>query len=127
MMTTLLLPLFVVLSLAQGSASVTVAPRYACEGQDPGGSTYTATLETMARGPLWLLRWSMGNGALVYGIGLLEGDRLTVAFRDDPGTITGLTIYQVATGTLRGRWTAFGASATFSEECLVAEERQARQ
>lgn len=127
MMTTLFLPLFVVLTLFQGPVVGPLAPRYACTGQEPDGTPYTAVLETQARGPISLLRWTMSQGGIVYGVALREGDLLVVSFRDEPGTITGVSIYRVTAGALEGRWTAFGATGIFREACLAAAAQQAQR
>jgi len=85
---------------APRSAAVVVRTgNYRVQGTNPNGSTYQGTLTIERSGPLYLVRWKIGQDIFA-GQGTLSGSTLTVDWgQPDP------VIYQVMNdGTLEGTW-----------------------
>ena len=100
------------------------AGRYECTGTDVDGHVYQATLEVQVVGEAYRLLWQYPRGATVYGIGIVEMGALVVAFRDGPGSMTGVGVYRQQDGGLHARWTTFGSEMKImTETCLPAGAR----
>jgi hypothetical protein len=83
----------------RSAAVVLRTGNYRVQGTNPNGSTYQGTLTIERSGPLYLVRWKIGQDIFA-GQGTLSGSTLTVDWgQPDP------VIYQVMNdGTLEGTW-----------------------
>lgn len=77
---------------------------YAVDGTNPDGSQYSAVAEIAAKGKVWFLTWSHQRGSVV-GVGILNGDVLSVIYSPSTGGAVGLASYAVKGDTLSGTWT----------------------
>lgn len=76
-----------------------IAGEYAVNGNNPDGSTYEGTLTIAPQGEMWQFDWQVGN--TFTGIGLQQGDRVTVGWGEDNCAIA---VYDVTAGELQGTW-----------------------
>lgn len=85
---------------------------YSVSGTNPGVGRYTGTLTITPRGEVYDVRWSIA-GTSYGGVGIANGDMLSVAYTGGDHTWFGVVTYkQSADGTLNGRWAVAGASTT---------------
>lgn len=100
---------------ASALAPKDVAGFYACEGTNPEGTTYQATLEIQPLTHVIAIRWEFENGAELFGIGLIRQDRLVVATAF--GLRPVLAIYERKGKNLAGVWGGAGVDRLFPESC----------
>jgi hypothetical protein len=90
---------------------------YECEGQNPDGAMYTGIVEIVKHKDTYLVRWTMQDDSQVVGVGILNGDMLSVSYF---GGTPALVVYTVAeNGRLDGKWTAGGAEGELFSETLT--------
>lgn len=95
------------------SAQSDLSGLYLCEGTSPMGTSYTCAVEIAPQGDIFSVRWRFEQGHGI-GIGIRQGDVLSVIFQLEDGSI-GLTSYQIAGTTLTGVWTMPGMSTVATE------------
>lgn len=96
---------------AQGSDLVGL---YTCEGVNPDETPYRCAVEIAAQGDTFALRWRFNKGVEGIGIGIKQGEVLSVIFQLPDGSI-GLTSYRITGTTLTGVWTMPGQSTVATE------------
>lgn len=105
---------------ATPAAAVKISGEYEVEGGGGGESSYTGRVKMVENEHAHAVTWLTTEGvAQATGIGLREGDVLSVCFRSDlDAAFAGVAVFQVhPNGKLTGRW------ATFSQPGTVFEER----
>jgi hypothetical protein len=102
--------------------SVQAQPRfsgtYAVTGTNPGVGAYKGTLTITPRGDVFDVRWSIAN-LKYFGVGVVVGDTLSVAYSDRDHTFFGVAAYEHSGGSLDGRWAVAGGSTTPGTEIAV--------
>lgn len=87
---------------------------YVCEGVNPDGQPYTATLEVAQYGEHVRARWTFPDGPPVLGLGLLRHGVLAISYFS-PGTV-GLVVYRVVDDKITvGEWITAGAKGVYRE------------
>jgi hypothetical protein len=82
---------------------VDIAGSYEAKGINPNGGTYEATVEIKKNGDTYTIKWDITGANETYeGIGILEGDVLSVSYKS--GDATGVVAYKVSKGKLDGKW-----------------------
>lgn len=84
---------------------------YQLEGANPDGTTYNGFVEMSVSGDVWALRWHFPPTGESVGLGMLNGDVLSVIFQTDAGAV-GLATFTVNRTdgiVLSGSWLAPGA------------------
>ncbi|MCA9633804.1 MAG: hypothetical protein KC766_39400 [Myxococcales bacterium] len=89
--------------LASGTYDIT-------DGRNADGSSYQGLVQVAQTGSVVHLRWDLGGVKNTHqGVGLLDGNRLAVAWTASPSG--GVVIYKVHGGTLNGRWASYGSTS----------------
>lgn len=104
-----LLPAFPVpAALAFADEGPSIVGRYSCVGDSGGGKQYTGTVEVAAEKDTYRVTWDFG-GARTEGLGIREGDVLSVSIRGDGDPKSGgVAVYRInGDGSLAGRWSYF--------------------
>src|SRR3954471_1316360 len=83
---------------------------YLCTGDAGDGKTYEGKVRVAKEGDSYTLKWQIGDKQRYTGIGIREGDTLSVAIRDDnDDNYTAIIVYRIQKGgKLAGRWTVVG-------------------
>jgi hypothetical protein len=87
---------------------------YICDGTNPDGSPYQGIVHLVKHNGTYHLQWSFGARVVAVGLGIKQGDVLSVLYYSElPGVIS----YRIVEGQrLVGQWTVAGADGkTFSE------------
>ena len=96
---------------------------YTVSGRNQDGATYTGTAEIASEGEVYGVRWLVEPNAQMIGIGLREGDVLSVIFQMADGSV-GLTAFRIVQDrnglTLKGRWTVPGHNVVLPETLTKA-------
>jgi len=98
------------------SAVAELGGSYAVSGTNPGGSgNYHGTAEVAKTGSTYEIVWNVGRPYT--GTGILNGDVLSVAFRDEKSGLFGIVTYRVTDNgkVLQGTWCAYGQTAVGTE------------
>jgi hypothetical protein len=102
---------------------VKIAGRYACKGANPEGGAYEGKVEISKNGDTYTLKWTLGEGESYEGVGLLNGDALSVTWKAEG--VSGLVVYKVAKGDkgpkLVGKWTPCPSDGKLFDETLTYE------
>lgn len=104
--------------------------KYLCSGYRDDGSTWTMPLEVQALGDAYELAWGEIRPSTLVGLGVQEGEWMSVAIVDRSGQIRdpqtgqpmvaiGVELYQVKPGGLLGQWTG-GDGLVRQEVCTAA-------
>jgi hypothetical protein len=91
---------------------------YAVTGTNPGVGAYKGRLTITQRGDVYDVRWSIAN-LKYFGVGVVVGDTLSVAYSDRDHTFFGVAAYEQSGGSLDGRWAVSGGSTTPGTEIAV--------
>ena len=86
---------------------------YTCTGRNAVGNAYTATVQIQQTGDTYHVRWVFDSGDEVFGVGLVEKDRLVVAVAR--GYFLAVVVYRVTKDTLTGVWTQYGTRVVLTE------------
>ena len=105
---------------APGASAVAIEGSYQVQGGSEAG-TYIGGARITRVGDAYTVEWNIIQGGSYTGIGLREGDTLSVAIRlDGDPTYLGVIVYQISEGpTLEGRWTVLGAAGPPLTETLL--------
>ena len=100
-----------------------LAGAYKCLGDAGDGKQYEGKVEIAKLGDCYRVEWTIG-AQRYHGIGMREGDVLSVAIRDDADDkYTGLIVYRIGkAGRLKGRWTTSGFKGETLTEMLTPDE-----
>jgi len=120
------LRIFVLLTLLAGALAA-CAPKappplegsYDVAGTNPDGSTYEATIDVAASGEAYTWNW---NGGEYKGVGLKEGNIVTVAWGSDACYAVSYTIGD--DGVLTGKWTDMSISGIGADVATPADPSQ---
>src|SRR3990167_6335303 len=96
---------------------------YMCSGVDAKEAAYTIALSVQTREKGYWLKWVSSSGEVAQGLGLLEGNVLSVAFTN--GEAIGVAHYVVSQGTLDGHW--WIGTERLPEMCRRSDTRAARR
>ena len=92
---------------------------YNVTGTNPGVGAYKGTLSISARGDVYDVYWSIA-GTSYGGVGVANGDTLSVAYTGADKTWFGVATYrQRPDGTLDGKWAVAGGSTKLGTETAV--------
>jgi hypothetical protein len=92
---------------------------YNITGTNPGVGAYRGALSISARGEVYDVVWNVG-GVSYSGIGIANGDTLSVAYTGGDRTWFGVVTYKARpNGTLDGRWAVAGATPRLGTETAV--------
>jgi hypothetical protein len=93
---------------------IDVTGDYNCEGRNAGGGVYRGAVSIVRKGDVYLVDWRIGQSDNYKGIGLLNGNILSVSYY---GGIIGVVVYTAEqNGTLNGRWAVLqGDGRVFTE------------
>lgn len=94
---------------------------YTCTGVQ-GADQYETTLTIEKKGNTFFIQWINADGPQAQGIGMQNGDRLSVAFITTKGVI-GIASYHLAIGSLNGTWAVGGE--VYPETCMVGRPGRA--
>ncbi len=97
---------------------------YTVNGGAYGGPRYQGTAQITRLGACYELKWTFKAGSNYTGIGLREGDTLSVAMRSSGDEkYTGIMVYRIQKGgELIGKWTALGLKGDIYTEALVLQK-----
>ena len=113
--------LCVVVLLASVSAfgKTAFSGTYNVNGTNPGVGAYKGTLTIVARGDVYDVHWAIA-GTQYGGVGIANGDTLSVAYTGDDRSWFGVATYrQRPDGSLEGKWAVAGGSAKPGTETAV--------
>lgn len=106
-MKTVLFALTALSTLALQAADI--AGEYTISGKDPyDNKTYGGKATITQSGKIYSAKWEEDNGDKFFGTGLLNGDVIAFIFdtdTDSEDAESGLQVYKVDNGVLRGEWT----------------------
>ena len=106
----LILVLIPALSLAAGIEGI-----YDCKGKNPDGAgQYAGTVSIAKNGATYNVNWTIGSQVYI-GVGLLDGDFLSVGYSDTSKSWFGIVVYKVKGDTLEGKWSMHGGDKTGTE------------
>lgn len=112
----ILFVLFVAVSLQD--KSLEVPGKYACSGTNPNGA-YEIAVEVQKSEDNYLFSWNKGT---MIGLGIRNGDLISVAFVNRLTGRVGIVVYEVKPGQLAGTWSS-GGGKTFKEDCIVGSRQ----
>ncbi len=102
---------------ADKAEEIDVAGAYACRGSNPGGGTYSGKVLITKTGQTYKIQWTIGSAQAHVGIGIREGNVLSVCFVAAEGV--GVVAYKIQKDEngprLTGRWAGLGGQKTQSE------------
>jgi len=89
-------------------------------GTSPGAEgQYQGTLTIAKQGSVYNLSWTIGQGETYEGIGLVTGDRLSVAYWTGDHSSSGVVVYKVSSdGSLSGVWSPQGETRIGTEKAI---------
>ncbi len=98
---------------------------YTCQGTNPGSDKkYEGTVMITPKGENYTFTWNIG-GKVSKGVGLVNGDLLSVAYTSDEGnTYFGLVVYEIMQEgkRLEGQWTVYPGSSELGQETLTIQK-----
>ena len=103
------------------SAEPDVAGRYDCDGTNPEGHPYHGTVEIIAHGRRFEVRWTLppqtpgGEPDVIVGIGLIVDGRLSVAYHIGAPAIVVYRVTAATPLTLSGQWAIPHAPGVYLE------------
>jgi hypothetical protein len=94
---------------------------YLCVGDAGNGKTYEGKVRITQEGDSYTVKWQIGDRQRYTGVGIREGDTLSVAIRDDnDDNYTAVIVYRIQRGgKLSGRWTVVGFKGRTYVETLI--------
>ena len=103
--------------VAPAAEEISIAGEYSCRGNNPGGGIYSGKVVITKTGQTYKVQWTIGSGEGHIGIGIREGNVLSVCFVSAGGA--GVVAYKIQKGEkgprLVGRWAGLGGQKTQSE------------
>ena len=88
---------------------------YYLTGKNPDGSEYGAQAEIIEQDGLYLVKW-LTYDTNFYGLGIVDGNKLAVAWIDEDNFIFGISYLNlISFGKLEGPWAVFGENNIGSE------------
>ncbi len=96
---------------------IDIAGQYSCRGNNPDGWAYTGKVAITKTGQTYKVQWTIGATQAYVGVGIREGNVLSVCFASAGGI--GVLAYKIQEDKdgprLVGRWAALGGQKTQSE------------
>jgi len=109
--------LALVASVVVAADKVDIVGKYKASGTNPDGKTYEGTVEIAKKGDAYTVDWKIGDSDEYKGIGILEGDVLSVSYY---GGVSGVVSYKIEKGPkLVGKWTFPEAGGKLYTETLT--------
>jgi hypothetical protein len=103
--------------VAAAADNVDIVGSYKAQGTNNDGKTYQGEVEITRKGDAYYFLWKIGAGDEYQGVGLLEGDVLSVSYF---GGTSSIAVYKVEKGPkLVGRWTFPEAKGKVYTETLT--------
>ena len=104
-------------------AKVNIEGQYACSGTNPTGGEYRGVTRIAKQRDAYHLTWQVGGVENHEGVGLLNGDLLSVSWRSgDEGGVVVYTVKRQGNAVrLEGKWTYFGANGQVFDETLTKQ------
>jgi hypothetical protein len=104
-------------------AKVNIEGQYVCVGVNPTGGEYRGVTRIAKERDAWRLTWQVGGVENHEGVGLLNGDLLSVSWRtgDEGGVVVYTVKRQGNSVRLEGKWTYFGAGGEVFDETLTKQ------
>jgi len=103
--------------VARGAEEIDIAGEYTCRGGNPDGGSYSGKVAITKTGQTYKIRWTIGAAPAHAGVGIREGNVLSVCFVGGGGA--GVAAYKIEKGKdgprLVGRWAGLGEQKTRSE------------
>ena len=104
-------------NVARAAEEIKIAGEYSCRGGNPGGGTYLGKVVITKNGQTYKVQWTIGSSQAHVGIGIREGNVLSVCFVGDGAA--GVVAYKIQKSKdgprLVGRWAGMGEQKTHSE------------
>ncbi len=98
------------------SAKTAFSGTYAVSGSNPGVGAYKGTLTIAPRGEIYDVLWTIGKASYA-GVGVVNGDTLSIAYSDGSGKWMGVVGYhQRPDGSLDGKWAIYGGNTKTGTE-----------
>ncbi len=103
--------------VSREAEEINIAGEYTCRGGNPGGGTYSGKVVITKTGQTYKIQWTIGSGQAHAGVGIREGDVLSVCFVDNRSAgVVAYKIQKTEDGPrLVGRWAVLGEQKTRSE------------
>lgn len=90
---------------------------YLCRGVNPDGTTYEGIAEIVRYQEVYMMRWTLPDGIVVFGIGIAKDDMLAVSY---DGGAPGIIVYKAeGDDRLVGEWTMGGIGGRKMSETLI--------
>ena len=103
--------------VTRAAEEIDIAGEYHCRGANPGGGSYSGKVVITKTDQTYRIQWKIGTGQGHVGVGIREGDILSVCFVSATGV--GVVSYKIQKAVdgprLVGRWAGFGGKKTQSE------------
>lgn len=94
---------------------------YYVTGSNPDGSEYEAEVEIIEEDNLYLVKW-LTYDTNFYGLGIVDRDKLIVAWFDEGDYIFGISYLKLkSTGVLEGPWAIYGVNELGEEYWEIVE------
>jgi hypothetical protein len=97
---------------------------YACVGENPGGKEYKGKVEITKKDAVYVLAWTLDAGDTYEGVGTVNGNILSVAWKSD--NAAGLVVYKIEKADkgskLIGKWTGVPSDGKLFNETLTFEK-----
>jgi hypothetical protein len=112
----LLLVFGAIASVAASDSPPDLTGVYRCEGVNPDGTAYEGVVDIAKIHDTFLVRWTLGDGSSVIGVGILSGGVFAVSYF---GGAPAVVVYKIDGDRLIGEWTMGGAEGTVYSETLT--------
>ena len=93
-----------------------IAGIYKCEGMNPDGTPYQGLVEIAKVQDTFRIRWTLGDGSSIIGVGILTGGVFAVSYF---GGAPAIVVYKIDGRRLVGEWTMGGAEGAVYSETLT--------
>ncbi len=97
------------------SAKTAFSGVYSIKGTSPGVGAYTGTLTISPRGDIYDVQWVVA-GAKYGGVGVVNGETLSVAYAPADFKFMGVMSYTAAPNGLQGKWAVYGGKTKMGTE-----------
>ena len=110
--------------VARAAEEVDIAGEYSCRGGNPDAGGYTGKVVITKTDQTYKIEWTIGAGQRHIGVGIREGNVLSVCFASAQGV--GVVAYKIQESKdgprLVGRWAGLGGKKTQSETLTRGSE-----
>jgi hypothetical protein len=103
-------------SIAAPDTQTDIVGVYKCEGMNPDGTPYQGIVEIARIQETFRVRWTLGDGTSIVGVGMLSGGVFAVSYF---GGAPAIAVYKIDGARLVGEWTMGGAEGAVYSETLT--------